>query len=454
MDISSSEIGNGDPTWLNKLTSIRSNACSELDRENSHFEVADAIIVALEQLHATHDEESDEEEDLPPDIRDYTFSLTSGASGSWTSSSSPLSPVIVRKSPQTDPALSLNKDMNDWEIANACSPLDHSISAVLEKFAVTQAKDRNSPEALARKLFQTYSITAEESAELDWLVSEKSHPQKERATSEVLPSLRLRGTSDWAPPRAQIIYHLHPPSTRKALMMRAGFRCAGCGMKIDPALAKCFRYCAYLGKYFCHSCHHQTQSMIPARILHKWDFRLQPVSNFAKELLDNMFSEPMFSIVDTNNNLYKNVADMRYSRALRYQLFFLNEYLKTCRNGVHLIETMPSTIKKHIIDEPQCYSMEDLLAIKGRTLLLEMKVLVTNWLNHVDNCGLCKGKGFICELCEDNAVIYPFQLEVSYQCQMCWACYHKNCYSNNGAKCTKCSRIQARKQLAVDPQLG
>ena len=53
-----------------------------------------------------------------------------------------------------------------------------------------------------------------------------------------------------------------------------------------------------------------------------------------------------------------------------------------------------------------------------------------------------------------NAVIYPFQLEVSYQCQMCWACYHKNCYSNNGAKCTKCSRIQARKQLAVDPQLG
>ena len=67
--------------------------------------------------------------------------------------------------------------MNDWEIANACSPLDHSISAVLEKFAVTQAKDRNSPEALARKLFQTYSITAE--------VTKCNYPRSSEACSIV-----------------------------------------------------------------------------------------------------------------------------------------------------------------------------------------------------------------------------------------------------------------------------
>ena len=42
---------------------------------------------------------------------------------------------------------------------------------------------------------------------------------------------------------------------------------------------------------------------------------------------------------------------------------------------------------------------QDLCAVKDRTLIEEMKVLVTSWLQHVDNCGLCKGKGFICELC-------------------------------------------------------
>ena len=43
--------------------------------------------------------------------------------------------------------------------------------------------------------------------------------------------------------------------------------------------------------------------------------------------------------------------------------------------------------------------IQDLCAVKERTLTEQMRVLVTSWLQHVDNCALCKGKGFICELC-------------------------------------------------------
>ena len=127
-----------------------------------------------------------------------------------------------------------------------------------------------------------------------------------------------------------------------------------------------------------------------------------------------------------------------------------------------------------------------------------MKLLVTTWLQHVDNCGLCKGKGFICELCErvstfsrllfslfylplvlpnlfytcfiatvnyrsvrglyflvvvfvrsiffiiQEDVIYPFLLDKTIQCQMCWACYHQQCWSGT---CPKCARIRSRKTV-------
>lgn len=35
---------------------------------------------------------------------------------------------------------------------------------------------------------------------------------------------------------------------------------------------KRFRYCEYLGKYFCNCCHSNKLSVIPAKILHRWDF--------------------------------------------------------------------------------------------------------------------------------------------------------------------------------------
>ena len=59
---------------------------------------------------------------------------------------------------------------------------------------------------------------------------------------------------------------------RKVLIAKQNFRCAGCGTKIEQGYLKRFRYCEYLGKYFCHCCHTNSTSVIPAKILHKWDF--------------------------------------------------------------------------------------------------------------------------------------------------------------------------------------
>lgn len=124
---------------------------------------------------------------------------------------------------------------------------------------------------------------------------------------------------------------------RKALMTQQNFRCAGCGMAVAPGellllclmvvsiinppvviigfqeslyicnlsqnllmfvysvclsffvhiswsktcfspadYMKRFRYCHYLGKYFCSTCHSNILEVIPARVVRKWDFTKYP----------------------------------------------------------------------------------------------------------------------------------------------------------------------------------
>lgn len=55
-------------------------------------------------------------------------------------------------------------------------------------------------------------------------------------------------------------------------MAKQNNRCAGCGMKVAVEYAHRFRYCEYLGRYFCTDCHTNQLSVIPGRVLHKWDF--------------------------------------------------------------------------------------------------------------------------------------------------------------------------------------
>lgn len=59
---------------------------------------------------------------------------------------------------------------------------------------------------------------------------------------------------------------------RRTLIAKQNYRCAGCGMKVAVKYANKFRYCEYLGRYFCTGCHTNQVALIPGKILSKWDF--------------------------------------------------------------------------------------------------------------------------------------------------------------------------------------
>ena len=62
-------------------------------------------------------------------------------------------------------------------------------------------------------------------------------------------------------------------------------------------LIKRYQWCEYFGQYFCQCCHSGHTAYIPGHILQHWDFTKYPVSNFARDLLEKLKSQALFSMM-------------------------------------------------------------------------------------------------------------------------------------------------------------
>ncbi|GAB1299093.1 Protein-associated with UVRAG as autophagy enhancer [Apodemus speciosus] len=263
------------------------------------------------------------------------------------------------------------------------------------------------------------------------------------AAQEVMLKSRVPGTEDWVPPRSQIILTVHPPIKRDIAVVAQNFFCAGCGTPIQPKFVKRLRYCEYLGKYFCHSCHSSAESCIPARMLMMWDFRKYQVSNFSKWLLDSVWHQPVFNLSGGRHSLYAKAKELDRVKDIQEQLFHIKKLLKTCRFADSVLKEFEQ-VPSHLTDECHVFSMEDFLRTKKGLLAPLLKDILRASLAHVDSCELCQGKGFICEFCQSTTVIFPFQTVTCRRCAGCRACFHKQCFQSSG--CPRCARITARRQ--------
>ncbi|KAM5277714.1 protein associated with UVRAG as autophagy enhancer isoform 4-T7 [Hipposideros larvatus] len=316
----------------------------------------------------------------------------------------------------------------------------------------------NSAELIAKELYRVfrkcwmlsqvnYQLAGSLNAAGSIVVNEE-HIQKDFESSvdvveEIKFKSRIRGTEDWAPPRFQVIVDVHPPLKRDLVVAAQKFFCAGCGTSIEPKFVRRLRYCEYLGKYFCDCCHSYAESCIPARILTMWDFRKYYVSNFSKRLLDCIWHQPIFNVLNINHSLYAKAKELDRVREIQEQLFHMKKLLKTCRfaeSALKEFEQMP----RYLTDELHLFSLEDLIRVKKGLLMPSLKDILKASLAHVACCELCQGKGFICEFCRSTAVIFPFQTATCRRCSACRACFHKQCFQS--AECPRCARITARRR--------
>ncbi|KAK7862953.1 hypothetical protein R5R35_004907 [Gryllus longicercus] len=225
------------------------------------------------------------------------------------------------------------------------------------------------------------------------------------------------------------------------------YTCKGCGHPVGMNFGKA-RVCSFGGGYYCAECHVGEEWIIPARVVHNWDFRRYAVAKKSAAFLDEIQHHPLLDLKVLNPSLYLAVEEMAQLQTLRIQLNLLRAYLFTCREPI--IEDLQKRVwpREYLYEHVHLYSVSDLLQIPSGGLAQLLQKVVAFARNHVLSCWLCSQKGFICEICNNSKVIYPFDIESTYRCNVCSAVFHIGCL-NASKPCPKCERRQKREDLPL-----
>ncbi|XP_063746751.1 run domain Beclin-1-interacting and cysteine-rich domain-containing protein isoform X2 [Eleginops maclovinus] len=426
-------------------------SCADLEKENAHFSISESLIAAIELMkyNLRRQQEAGEEEGdsdceiqqlkqkirlrrqqirhrrVPPCANSQHILNSTDSGGSRRSSQDSYKGLSDSGSAEEVEEC----ELQDADIKRSMSSSNRSF---LSSESITPAfLQSNSAESVAMGLLRQFEgMQLPAASELDWLVPEHDAPQKLLPIPDSLPispddgehadiyklRIRVRGNLEWAPPRPQIIFNIHPAPKRKIVVAKQNYRCAGCGTRIDPDYIKRLRYCEYLGRYFCQCCHENAQAIVPGRVLRKWDFSKYYVSNFARDLLSKIAGDPLFNPNDINSGLYKKNKALEAVRVLRVQLFHMKNLFKTCRFAKEVLDQFDS-LPGHLTEDLHLFSLNDLSAVRSGELAPRMKELLKLGTSHAAGCVLCQAKGFVCEFCgNEKDIIFPFQLN---KCQRC-----------------------------------
>ncbi|CAK1593519.1 unnamed protein product [Parnassius mnemosyne] len=205
------------------------------------------------------------------------------------------------------------------------------------------------------------------------------------------------------------------------------------------------RLCDYTGLYFCATCHWNDLSPIPARVVHNWDWDKRYISRIAFQMLTLSWTRPYIDVENINSSLFSFIAELEWVHKMRKDLEWMKRYLCACGEGSSLL----SPLFIQLGDVNKKYSMAHLQAINDGTLETQLTELTEICRSHITSCSLCSGKGYLCEVCSNNEILYPFD-SGAIMCDKCNSMYHRGCWLRKGQKCLKCLRIEDRKKSKID----
>lgn len=225
------------------------------------------------------------------------------------------------------------------------------------------------------------------------------------------------------------------------------YKCAECKRLITNKSAWSEpRRCDYTGLYYCPACHWRSRVVLPARVLHNWDFEERGVSRQAKQFLALMRNKPVLDLEKLNPHLFKFVEELSTVKKLREDILLMKRYLGTCRAAQETRMLRQLEERQHFVENSHMYSLQDLVDAESGVLVAYLQKVHQSFSEHIKtSCLVCQGKGYICEICDVSDIIFPFDGGVVV-CDGCSTVLHHLCYTNRGSKCPRCVRQEARRR--------
>ncbi|KAA0725551.1 Pleckstrin -like proteiny domain-containing family M member 1 [Triplophysa tibetana] len=218
------------------------------------------------------------------------------------------------------------------------------------------------------------------------------------------------------------------------------YKCAGCPRQIGVSQGRA-RLCEFSGHHYCDTCHHGDVSIIPSRVVHNWDLTAREVSRRALRMMAQIEHEPLLNMHALNPDLFDHSDVMSKVQNLRQQLRFLGDYLLICRSDISKQIQPRLQQRTYLLENSDAYSVLDLQQIADGHCESYLQSLIQFGSKHVHHCDLCTHRGFICQICNTDDIIFPFQFDITSRCGVCKTVYHSSCKAQCPV-CPRCVRIQ------------
>lgn len=226
------------------------------------------------------------------------------------------------------------------------------------------------------------------------------------------------------------------------------YRCAECGQNVFPQQGQP-RRCEYTGRYYCSLCHWNSHAVVPARVLHNWDFEPRKVCRASLQFLRLMAKRPVLNLDKLNPMLFTFVEDLRHVKKLREDILRMKHYLTLCHAAQQQKLLLLLHKRQHFVEGSDLYSMQDLIDLHDGNLLGYLSQVHQVFLDHITkNCEGCRGRGYLCKLCNSDEVIFPLGGD-TFTCPDCSSVYHRECREKSPDPCPWCEWRARQQNKAV-----
>ncbi|XP_075479252.1 uncharacterized protein LOC142520138 isoform X1 [Primulina tabacum] len=258
---------------------------------------------------------------------------------------------------------------------------------------------------------------------------------------------------------------IRPFKSMKQMLDAQHYRCSGCHRNFDDGRTRVQEYfqvlgwgkprlCEYSSQLFCSSCHNNDTAILPARVLHYWDFTRYPVSQMAKSYLDSIYDQPMLCVSAVNPLLFSKVPALQHVANIRHRIAAMLPHVR-CPFRRSIDKGLGS--RRYILDSNDFFALRDLIDLsKGIFSALPVMVETVSRKVHehiVEQCLVCYDVGVPCnarQACNNPmSLIFPFQEEEIEKCRSCESVFHKNCFKTIvSCPCGAHFKLEALKQSA------
>ncbi|WOL18363.1 hypothetical protein Cni_G27158 [Canna indica] len=241
-----------------------------------------------------------------------------------------------------------------------------------------------------------------------------------------------------------LVVDIKPRKSMQQLLELQHYTCAGCHRHLDAGKTflrelvqtlawKKPRFCEYTGQLFCASCHTNDTAVLPAKVLHLWDFSLYPVSQFAKAYLESIYDQPMLCVSAMNPFLFNKVPALLHIMGIRKKIAAMFPYIR-CPFRISIQRGLGS--RRHFLECNDFFALRDLVDLsKGAfaALPIMLETVSNKILEHItQQCLVCYDAGVPCaarQVCDDPlSLIFPFQEAEAARCSSCESIFHKPCF--------------------------